>query len=519
MGGLTYQCKLDSGAYVACNSGSITYSGLAHGSHTFQVFAIDSLGNTDLTPAIFTWTVDTIAPTVLSITSTATSPTKVSPIPVTITFSEPVCGFDSTTGVDLNVTNGTTGALTSGSNGSTVFTFNLSPSGQGLVSLYLMSGSVYDGNCVTPLNYNSGNSSIFSITYDTVSPTVTLNQVAGQADPTSLSPINFTATFSEGVTSFTGADVDLSPSTAPGTLSAVVTGGPSTYTVAVSGMTGDGTVIASIPAGAAQDAATNLSAASTSVDNTVTYIYNAPPVISEGASVTVTMSEDSNPTPFALTLHATDANFDPLTWSILTPASHGTAGVGPGTGIVSYTPVLNYLGLDSFIVQVSDGHGGTDSITINVTILDTSSPTVTNVTSTIANGTYRTGAVIPITITFSEAVIVTGTPQLMLETGAIDRVINYTGGSGTTALTFNYAVQPGDISADLDYVSSTALALNGGTIRDAAANDAVLTLPTPGAPGSLGANKEILINPLWRVYLPVFMPCSPAANCFGQASP
>jgi hypothetical protein len=154
-----------------------------------------------------------------------------------------------------------------------------------------------------------------------------------------------------------------------------------------------------------------------------------------------------------------------------------------------------------------------------VTILDTSSPTVTNVSSTSANGIYRTGAVIPITINFSEVVIVTGTPQLTLETGTIDRTIDYTSGSGTTALTFNYTVQPGDNSADLDYIGTNALALNGGTIRDAALNNAILTLPAPGTPGSLGANKGIVVIPLWKIYLPVFMPCTPAANCFGQVSP
>ena len=39
---------------------------------------------------------------------------------------------------------------------------------------------------------------------------------------------------------------------------------------------------------------------------------------------------------------------------------------------------------------------------------------------------------------------------------------------------------------DLDYVATTSLALNGGTIRDAATNNATLTLATPGAANSLG---------------------------------
>src|SRR5213078_3454591 len=115
---------------------------------------------------------------------------------------------------------------------------------------------------------------------DTTPPAVTINQAAGQADPTSSSPINFTAVFSEPVSGFSGAGVTIS-GTAGGTKTVTVTGGPSTYTVAVSGMTTDGTVIASIPAGVAQDAAGNLNTASTSTDNSVSFTPSdtTPPTV------------------------------------------------------------------------------------------------------------------------------------------------------------------------------------------------------------------------------------------------
>src|SRR5690606_9990518 len=106
----------------------------------------------------------------------------------------------------------------------------------------------------------------------------------------------------------------------------------------------------------------------------------------------------------------------------------------------------------------------------------------------------KVGDVISVQVNFGENVTVAGTPQLTLETGSTDRTINYAGGSGTTTLTFNYTVQAGDSAADLDYISSGALALNGGSIRDAAGNDATLTLATPGTTGSLGASKDIVIN-------------------------
>src|SRR5437867_8847929 len=108
------------------------------------------------------------------------------------------------------------------------------------------------------------------VSFDTPPPTVTINQAAGQADPTSASPINFTAVFSEPVSGFTGAGVTLS-GTAGGTKTVTVSGGPSTYNVAVSGMTTAGTVIASIPAGVARDAANNANTASTSTDNSVSF--------------------------------------------------------------------------------------------------------------------------------------------------------------------------------------------------------------------------------------------------------
>jgi hypothetical protein len=123
--------------------------------------------------------------------------------------------------------------------------------------------------------------------------------------------------------------------------------------------------------------------------------------------------------------------------------------------------------------------------------VDTSAPTVTNVTSTTPNGTYGVGETVVVRVGFSEPVLVTGTPQLALNTSA---TVNYTSGSGTNTLTFTYTVGAGQNSADLDYTTATSLTLNGGTIKDAAANNANLALPAPGAAGSLGANKDIVID-------------------------
>ena len=102
-------------------------------------------------------------------------------------------------------------------------------------------------------------------------------------------------------------------------------------------------------------------------------ITNSAPLIAEGTSTNVSMSENSTPTAFSLTLHASDANSDTLTWSISTAAAHGTASAsGTGTSkVVGYTPDTDYIGNDSFVVQVDDGHGGIDTTTVNVTITTT----------------------------------------------------------------------------------------------------------------------------------------------------
>jgi len=118
----------------------------------------------------------------------------------------------------------------------------------------------------------------------------------------------------------------------------------------------------------------------------------------------------------------------------------------------------------------------------------TVAPTVSSVTSSTANGSYKAGATVSIQVNFSENVTVTGTPQLALNSGA---TVNYASGSGTSTLTFTYTVAPGENAADLDYNATSSLS---GTIEDAATNGADLTLAAPGAAGSLGNAKNIVID-------------------------
>jgi subtilase family serine protease len=127
---------------------------------------------------------------------------------------------------------------------------------------------------------------------------------------------------------------------------------------------------------------------------------------------------------------------------------------------------------------------------------DLAGAVVTDVSSTAANGTYGSGAVIPITITFDTAVSVTGTPELALNSGG---TAAYSSGSGSNILTFDYTVAAGQSSAHLDFGSINSLTLNGGTISVAGSSPleaADLSLMPPAATGSLSANTDIIIaNP------------------------
>jgi hypothetical protein len=128
--------------------------------------------------------------------------------------------------------------------------------------------------------------------------------------------------------------------------------------------------------------------------------------------------------------------------------------------------------------------------------VDGSLASITGVSSSTANGSYGVGQTITITVAFSGAVTVDttgGTPTLALASGGS---ATYSGGSGSSTLSFTYTVGAGQNSADLDYSSAAALALNGATIIETGGSHqaALVTLATPGAAGSLGANKDIVID-------------------------
>ena len=87
---------------------------------------------------------------------------------------------------------------------------------------------------------------------------------------------------------------------------------------------------------------------------------------------------------------------------------------------------------------------------------------------------YAAEDVIEVTVSFSETVEVTGTPQLRLRVGSSNRTADYLRGTDTEELVFGYEVDDGHEDTDGVSIAAGRIALNGGTIEDEADNPAEL---------------------------------------------
>lgn len=133
----------------------------------------------------------------------------------------------------------------------------------------------------------------------------------------------------------------------------------------------------------------------------------------------------------------------------------------------------------------SDGNIATP-VTRTVDVVDTTAPTISNITSGDANGAYGDTDFLTINITFSEIVNVAGgIPTLTLNAPGI---ATYTGGTGTDTLSFQYTIQSGDNNGDLNVNNVN---LSGATIKDGSLNVANLALPSGN---NLADNKDLVVD-------------------------
>ena len=156
-----------------------------------------------------------------------------------------------------------------------------------------------------------------------------------------------------------------------------------------------------------------------------------------------------------------------------------------GIGLVSGISLLGGA-------TIKDAAGNNSYLHINVPDLtnvriDATVPTLLGVSGP-ANGTYKLGDTIDFVATWSEPVVVTGTPGITLTfmTGAVlQAVFVAPTSSPSTTSTFRYTVT--SIDGDSDGIGMAAsISLNGGNIRDVATNDAnPITFAVPTLTGVL----------------------------------
>ncbi|NCW68732.1 MAG: hypothetical protein EBY40_07005, partial [Marivivens sp.] len=179
-------------------------------------------------------------------------------------------------------------------------------------------------------------------------------------------------------------------------------------------------------------------------------------VLSNGGRAQLVSGSDSDKLVFNYTVQPTDRNSQDL-------------GV---LGFAENDARILDAGGNRTDVRIALGATGNNLSALNDVVINAQSPYVRNIDvvgqSQDADDTYIAGEKILLTASFSEAVLVEGTPSLVLSNGGR---ASYVGGAGTSILTFEYVVPAGAVS-QLD-IDVTRLSLGvGGEIKSALSQNA-----------------------------------------------
>jgi Concanavalin A-like lectin/glucanases superfamily/Bacterial Ig-like domain len=392
---------------------------------------------------------------------TQNDPTNASTITFDVVFSEVVTGFADPGDVDLTASTvgGSLAAMIQGSGANYTVTVS-GMAGEGEVTVSIPAGAAQNSDGIGNIK---GTSTDNSVTFDSIAPTVIINQANGQADPTNASPIHFTAVFSEAVSGFTSADVSVTGMV--GTPSVNVTGGPTTYDVAVSGMASGETVVASISSGVAQDAAGNLSQASTSTDHSVTFDNTSPTVTINQAN---SQADPTNASPIHFTAVFSEAVQGFTTGDVNIAGMAGTPTVNVTGGPTTYDVAVSGMAsgetvvasINSGVAQDAAGNPSQASTSTDHSVtFDNTSPTVTiNQADGQADPTYVPP--IQFIVVFSKAV-----------SGFTEGDVSLSGAAGATTATITGSGSTYTVSVYGMVASGAVIAsIPPGVAQDAAGN-------------------------------------------------
>ena len=401
----------------------------------------DAAGNIS-TSSTDTITLDTLLPGV-TLTSAAAA-TVTGAFTVTATFSESVSGFDVS---DVTVGNGTASAF---SGGGTTYSFTLTPTADGTVTVDVAAGSASDvagnGNTVATR---------LSRTADVTHPTVSLSSAAASTTSTAFT---VAATFSENVTGFDASDV----SVGNGTVTAFV-GSGSSYTFVVTPIAA-GSVTVDVAANGSADAAGNGNTAATQL--TRTYDGTAPTVslaatatspLTGAFTVTAVFSES------IIGFDASDVN-----------VGNGSVSAFSGSGATysfTVTPAADGL----VTVDVAGGSASDSAGNGNIAATQLSrTADITRPTPTLSSSAGSTiNAAISVSVTFSESVTGFDASDITVTNATVSGLA----GSGSTYTFTATPTSDGPVTVDIAGGAATDTAGNSSVAATQMTRTADLTAP------------------------------------------
>ena len=357
-----------------------------------------------------------------------------------------------------------------------------------------MSGYQYEA--IFTNSAGGATSSAGTLTVQTTAPAVT--EQPSDATIASGATATFTATASGDPTPSVQWDVNIGDGNGYAALSDGTLGNGATYagsstdtlTITNAAASMSGYQYEAVFTNSAGNATSN--AASLTVEAATAPVVTQQPsdaTITSGGTATFTAMASGDPTPSVQwAVNIGDGNgFNNISDGTL---GNGATYAGSGTGTLTITNATTSMSGYQYEAVFTNGAGNATTNAASLTV--EAATTVTGISSS-SSGTVEAGSTIPITVTFSEAVDVTGTPELAMSNGA---TATYASGSGTTTLTFDYLVVAGQQNTtDLDYASTTALTTpSGSSIADAAGNAATLTLPTPASSSDSLASQDIIVE-------------------------
>ncbi len=417
-----------------------------------------------------------------------------SPIHFTAAFSQSVVGFTASDVLLSGTAGATTVALTDIGN---AMSYDIAVSGMradGTVVVRVPANAAYSWSMGVRV-FNTASTSTDNTVTSKPFPTVTINQAAAQADPAGKTPINFSAVFSQAVTGFTAADVSVS-GTAPGTKLVRVTGSGATYNVAVSGMTGPGTVVAQIPAGVAATVSGSPNLHSTSVDGKVSYDNVRP-------CVTINQSPGQQDPTARSSIYFTVVFSEPVTdFATGDVVVSGTAGATTatvrGSGTTYNVAVSGMTNPGTVIAKLAPGVARDvagnlnlpSTSTDNTVRFDNVRPTV-SINKAVTQPDPTTCSPVSFAVVFSKPVTGFTAGDVMISgTAAGAKVVTVTGSGTTYNVSVSGMTSSGTVSATIPY----------GVAQDAPGNLNV---------ASTSADRTVVFHyPVWKPEVAGFSPAS-----------